>query len=351
MVNKKGRLYELDLLRFFAALAVVAFHYTVAVKRNQGFYLFNVKELNEIFSYGYLGAELFFMISGFVILMSAQNVSTGTFIKSRVVRLYPSFVPICIFSWIVSIALYNTFKIGIWDLFLNCSMLGLMFTQKYVSGVYWTLKIEMQFYILVGILIFFKQIKNVRFFLIFWLFISLFTHLILTYFPNLNYFRVFNVFKVVFFTQFSSFFIAGCFFYLIKYDNKKFDKAMPLLCMSSAFLLFPKIENSIIVNSFVISIFFGIFYLIALNRLNIKHHFVIIVLGSITYPLYLLHESLGEPLIAAMLAYEIGRPIIFLSVITLMILISFLFQKFVERPLTIKLKLLIFKKRLNEEFK
>ena len=42
-------------------------------------------------SFGYLGVELFFLISGFVILMSVWNRAPGAFGVSRVVRLFPAY--------------------------------------------------------------------------------------------------------------------------------------------------------------------------------------------------------------------------------------------------------------------
>ncbi len=67
-----GRLAELDLLRFIAALAVLAFHYLVAyasVWGDRPAELFPA--VAPVAGLGILGVELFFMISGFVILMSA----------------------------------------------------------------------------------------------------------------------------------------------------------------------------------------------------------------------------------------------------------------------------------------
>ncbi|MCU0650139.1 MAG: hypothetical protein MUF00_19285, partial [Gemmatimonadaceae bacterium] len=52
--------------------------------------------------YGYLGVELFFMISGFVILMTAANGSVRDFVISRAVRLYPAFWVCCTATFLVT---------------------------------------------------------------------------------------------------------------------------------------------------------------------------------------------------------------------------------------------------------
>ena len=64
------RLQALDLLRFIAALAVVAYHYLGTSNPSY-------PQLAGIAQFGYLGVPLFFMISGFVIFMTLED-ETGT---------------------------------------------------------------------------------------------------------------------------------------------------------------------------------------------------------------------------------------------------------------------------------
>ena len=46
--------------------------------------------LHQLSRYGYLGVELLFIISGFVILMTAYNRTIQSFVASQVARLYPA---------------------------------------------------------------------------------------------------------------------------------------------------------------------------------------------------------------------------------------------------------------------
>ncbi|RZA28395.1 MAG: DUF1624 domain-containing protein, partial [Lysobacteraceae bacterium] len=84
------RFHEIDYLRGFACLCVVAFHW---FSRGPNLGLMPGVEFPQaeaVARYGYLGVHLFFMISGFVILMSAQGATPRSFAAARAARLYPA---------------------------------------------------------------------------------------------------------------------------------------------------------------------------------------------------------------------------------------------------------------------
>ncbi|MDM8083327.1 acyltransferase [Cellulomonas cellasea] len=147
------RLRVLDLLRFLAAGAVVLFHFTARDHhRWQGGLPAEVfPELSQVTRYGYLGVHLFFVISGFVILSSAWGRPVGSFAASRVSRLYPAF-------W-AAVLLTATLRY-LWPSFearspaevlVNLTMLQDLFGVPRVDGVYWTLWVELQFYLVVAV--------------------------------------------------------------------------------------------------------------------------------------------------------------------------------------------------------
>src|SRR5690349_12960020 len=92
----------LDLARIVAALSVVLYHY--------GFY-FSIPDtgsgsrpfpqLSEFTRYGHLGVQLFFMISGFLIVQSAGQKTVGNFLLARVNRLYPAYFVCCTLTFAV----------------------------------------------------------------------------------------------------------------------------------------------------------------------------------------------------------------------------------------------------------
>src|ERR1700683_4879328 len=82
-MNSKERLPQLDLLRFGAALSVALYH---VCKWPAGGHA-----LQSVTQFGFLGVDVFFMISGYVILMTAEFRTPVEFAKSRIARLYPTF--------------------------------------------------------------------------------------------------------------------------------------------------------------------------------------------------------------------------------------------------------------------
>lgn len=90
MKVERGRLPALDWLRFAAALGVLAYHYVSSYLPDDPGSRW-LEYAAHVTRYGYLGVELFFIISGFVILWSAQGKSAASFAVSRFARLYPAF--------------------------------------------------------------------------------------------------------------------------------------------------------------------------------------------------------------------------------------------------------------------
>ncbi|WP_309134396.1 acyltransferase [Cellulomonas sp.] len=148
------RLVALDALRLVAALAVVVYHFTAREASVWG------PEQDRLVgavapwtSYGSLGPELFFVISGFVILMSAWGRTTVAVVASRIGRLYPSY-------W-VAVLLTGLLLLVVWpegkhvtpgQVAVNLTMAQSAFGVPHVDGVYWTLWTELRFYVLVGVL-------------------------------------------------------------------------------------------------------------------------------------------------------------------------------------------------------
>lgn len=147
----QGRLQELDGLRGVAAVAVLVEHYTLT---HNAFYPDDTPSPWK-FTWGEYGVQLFFLVSGFVILMTAERAkSPSDFVISRISRLYPAYW----FAVIISSALVLAFDISPlymewWQRLANLMMTQRWFLIPNVDLVYWTLAVEMQFYALLLILL------------------------------------------------------------------------------------------------------------------------------------------------------------------------------------------------------
>jgi len=152
----RARLYIIDALRLFAAILVALHHYAGTKRVNEVGNLIWDRPVSVIMpsvfrvaAYGWMGVEIFFVISGFVICMSCWGRRPRDFFVSRVIRLYPAYWFAVIFTSIV-LTLWPT----VWPApplrtsLLNLSMLQAGSGQPNVDGVYWTLWSELRFYLL-----------------------------------------------------------------------------------------------------------------------------------------------------------------------------------------------------------
>ena len=130
------RLVGLDALRGLAAIAVCFFHWEHMA--------FGTATAEQSFRLGLLGVELFFVISGFVILMVAERArSVPYFVLARVLRLYP--------AYLASVALTAVYvlwvgKYDIGAVLVNLTMLQSFFDVPNITNPYWTLAFEISFY-------------------------------------------------------------------------------------------------------------------------------------------------------------------------------------------------------------
>ena len=139
------RLSQVDALRGLAALAVILFHFTT---RFTDLYRPEL-QLSVAFPYGHFGVNLFFIVSGFVIFMTLENTTYPMdFVVSRFSRLFPSYWSAIILTFLVTHLLGLPGKlVDLWPALANFFMMHSIFGVPHVDGVYWTLEVEMLFYI------------------------------------------------------------------------------------------------------------------------------------------------------------------------------------------------------------
>jgi peptidoglycan/LPS O-acetylase OafA/YrhL len=165
------RLDILDLLRGVAALMVALYHFSATMKGTV---------LGSWFSKGWLGVEVFFVISGFVIPYSMWRAGYQIklhymrFLGKRAMRLYPAYMVSMFLAMAVSYGAtltpgYNGESINYsWtQVLLHFPLLAEAFGYPWIAGVFWTLAIELQYYVFIGLLFPLLQGNSMRVGLVF----------------------------------------------------------------------------------------------------------------------------------------------------------------------------------------
>ncbi|MBC6609409.1 acyltransferase [Hymenobacter sp. BT507] len=341
------RLYEIDLLRFLAALAVVFFHYTHCGYEEGNLSPIPFLELSPITKYGYLGVELFFIISGYVVLLSAQGKTVRQFFLSRIIRLFPAFWVACTLTFVVQkiwgpgptdIHMSPLLTANISHYLYNMTMLYDFFGIPALDGSYWSLTTEITFYFLVSLLISYKLVHRIDFVLIAWLGLVML--------PGWN--KGFGPFAFLFIIGYAPYFIAGMLFYLIQQPGGRtwfryvllgvayilairtgFSKAAVLTTTYHGVL-----SRGVVIT--VITCFFLLFLLITLGKTDLSRLTWLSWLGSLTYPLYLVHGSIGF-IIFHRVGHLMNKYILLVATLGLMLMVAYLIHVLIEKRYSKKL--------------
>jgi peptidoglycan/LPS O-acetylase OafA/YrhL len=290
--GRKLRVAELDLLRFLAAMAVAVYH---VCKWPAG-----AESLKAVTELGFLGVQVFFVISGFVILMTAEHRTPIEFAKSRISRLYPTFW-ICVLITSLALALHNESP-SLATVAANLTMLPPLFHQPFVDLVYWTLVVELRFYALVLVLLLLGQMRRVEAWLALWVLALAVTHL--PAHPPMPLLRGWHALQWVTLDVYGSLFAAGCYFYLLRTRGPSVGRIVPLgvcllisivdVCTVQDGSNYPWTHLQIGSMALVVAATYGAFLALALQWWRLPASRVWFWVGGLTYPLYLIHAQAGR---------------------------------------------------------
>lgn len=333
-----ARIPELDLLRFVAALMVVLFHYTFRGAASDALSDLAFPEWAGVSKYGFLGVELFFMISGFVILMTAASGSLRKFFISRVVRLYPAYWLCCTITFVAILTIgRDRFHATFVQYLLNLTMLHEFRYVPSIDGAYWSLRVEIGFYLLVGALLLVRQIRFAELYLALWLAAAA----ALTWFPE-------GRLELLLTTRYAPFFAVGAVCYLaLARGWSPFRAGLLLLAWamslqgalasaSGAGRDYATVYDPLAVAGLV-SAFVAIMVAVSTRSLPGWVLRDWRVLGALTYPLYLLHQNLGYMIFNA-LGGSVDRHLLLAGTLTLMLLAAHAVHVWCERPASVRMK-------------
>lgn len=328
------RFKDLDALRGIAALMVVFFHLT-----------FLREPAITTFFWGRYGVDMFFIISGFVIFMSINKVSNvSQFAFNRFSRLFPTYwfcvtataimqFLVLIFHFINRTANLISFP----RYFANLTMFQRYIGYDDVDGPYWTLLVEMLFYIGIAIIFKFNKLKHIYIIGCLLILIGLTNDYLGSTIPTWPYAQILFWIPLI---KYISLFFAGILFYkIINGHDNKVKLYLALLC---CYLVQIKIYSIIsATSSFVVFtepiiyfIIFGIFILFVNQKLYFVTNRVTLFLGKISYSLYLIHQYVAVYIIIPGLIKFLHLPLLTCTLIAFVtiIFIAYLINKFVEIP-------------------
>lgn len=285
------RIDLLDYGRFAAAIAVMAYHlFCLLIAAGKAPNITLVDSVSAVASHGYLGVELFFMISGYVIFFSAQGRTPAQFAVSRMLRLYPAFL----FCMLATAAVKLAFPVEAGALYpsqflTNLTMMPRLFGRNEIDGSYWTLTLELCFYAMVMVMLVLRQSKNLEKMFICWPVVILVAGpLGSTSMPVLG--------------GYYSYFAAGALFAIRKTNRSHWVSLALLICFYDSMRAYngnkSPAEVSALINITAITCFY--FFIYPLHHPHIANlrlpgaKFV----GSLTYPVYLIHQVIGTVIIA-----------------------------------------------------
>lgn len=282
---------ELDALRGIAALMVFLFHVT----HGAGEWL--------DFTWGNTGVDLFFIISGYVTFLSvSKRNSVSAFAKSRFIRLFPTYWFSASLSYLL-IHLYfqitsPDFAIFPFNDYLsNLTMLQHFFNVASIDQPYWTLAVELQFYLVIVLLLASKKLQHIHYYGLLISGLLAATRLI----PAIN--ESSNWHRYLPFSEYAPLFFIGILFY--QKQNAAISTisfyTLVLTQLTLQILLFTSTGRIIFIThsqyAIVLMLYVLLFFLLISARLNFLRVKPLLFLGEISYALYLTHQFLAVNLL------------------------------------------------------
>ena len=322
--KSKSRLVEVDALRGLAALAVVLFHYTTRFAE-----LF-APNPPPTFSFpgGHYGVNLFFIISGFVIFMTLEKTSRPMdFVLSRFSRLFPAYWVAIILTLSITHLLGLPGKlVDVKTAFGNLIMIHSLFGIPHVDGVYWTLEVELLFYCGMFLLYWFQRLHQIHYALLGLLALRL------TYFVLAQGFGIELSWTIsrLLILGYIPWFSLGISIYLATSRHNKSEWRRPAVTAGCAIVTL-LIVDSLFVAALAITLGTTVF-LAASNHASLLRHRIPVWLGTISYPLYLLHENIGWSVQLRLGALGISTDVTVLIALATSLAMATALTRWVEQP-------------------
>jgi len=314
--TQSGHLVSVHALRGLASLWVCWFHLSRGAEHYPTW-----EPLRASGKFGWLGVEIFFVISGFILpyVLYKKNYTYGkfrNFLVKRLVRLEPPYLVTIILIIVLSYAstlspLYKgaAFNVNFFQLSLHVGYLNTFFDYPWLNPVFWTLAIELQFYLILG-LVFPLLMRNSSMRITVFLVFCLLAYLI----PSQKFF----------FHFFFLFFIGYIAF-------EYFSRSMPSGLFCCWFVVGLAGVFYTVGSEATLAAACAVFFILFIRLDNPILNFF----GTISYSLYLLHIPIGGRLVNLSSRLDLGplgQSFAVICALSLSILAAYMLYKLVEGP-------------------
>lgn len=322
----------LDLLRFAAALMLVIYHFLYRGAREGGYLDYSFGAAGDSVTLGYLGVNLFFMISGFVIIWSATGRDWYGFSISRLARLYPAHLTAMTLTFLVMTwwaeAPFNTSAVQ-W--LANLTMVAPVFGASFMDGAYWSIVIELIFYAWVVIGLFTGALpRHTDAAVAVWMALIVANNMIIGSRPV----------ELLFLTEYGAYFALGAMVWRI--SSQGGSRLRLFLAGLALVMTFHTAEvqrldvitrlgeaSTALTVAFANAGIISLFVLASTLGRHVKAGPWALALGGISYPLYLVHQNAGYILIN-LSAPAIGKWAAFALAVALSLVVSWWICRHVE---------------------
>ncbi len=354
----------LDLIRVLACLGVVAVHFGLAmwVKGNNpgGVPTHAFDFMQPFVAFGWVGVQIFFVLSGFVIAYSAYASRPGHFLTQRLARLMPALLLCSTFTGIVYLIFHQYSKTRIALMWMD----SVTFRPKsdLIDGSHWTLTLEMSFYLLIFGLLLVKRSHlistalavlgiasaSMTLSLLFKNFVS----------PQITRFTIALFVKLPLgqghFIRHGCYFSLGVFLWLALFRGFTWQRIAMIAVTMSGGIAEIVLRARELTHECIFPISAGVpltVWLMALlaivlctrynlwlqQKLGLRGIAVLRQLGLMTYPLYLVHQGFGK-IMVLYLQPRIGDLSAFAATLAIVFGLSLALSMFIEPPLQKKLR-------------
>jgi peptidoglycan/LPS O-acetylase OafA/YrhL len=328
-----NKVSSIQLLRGFASLLVLFLH-ALNTLQKEGFYLEGYLYILDI---GHIGVDIFFIVSGFVMLYTlSSNKSASQFLIKRVIRVMPVYWA----TLIVIIIIYLMYP-GLVNGGRESSILGSVFlipsADLFLNQNAWTLTYEFLFYLFFSAVFLFKG----TFKLLIVVVIIIFLVLVGTFYDFEN-----GILKYATSSLLVEF-LYGFVLYFFFVSFSRLQKKLYLLFVFFVllFIQFIDVKSEYrLVYLGIPALFLCSFVVYFENYISKNLEKVTDFFGNISYSLYLVHPMSLAATSIALKKLEVIQLIVFFPTLLLVSIFSGWFTYcFLERPLTKKIQLVYFR--------